>query len=87
MRRGPGGCLMAIIMVWLHVVEAWTHYWGSREKIGLVMLRDWKQSNILARGCEKRDAPASTYTQIVASEMGMRYEDVNWKNNDDLVLM
>jgi CO/xanthine dehydrogenase Mo-binding subunit len=46
------------------------------------MLRDGTV-NILARGCENGTHRPSTYTQIVASEMGMRYEDVNWKNSDD----
>jgi CO/xanthine dehydrogenase Mo-binding subunit len=63
-------------------VEAWTHYWGSSEKIGLTMLRDGSV-NIVARGCENGTHRPSTYTQIVAAEMGMRYEDVNWKNQDD----
>jgi CO/xanthine dehydrogenase Mo-binding subunit len=78
-KRLPNGNYHGIGCVW---VEAWTHYWGSSEKIGLVMLRDGTV-NILARGCENGTHRPSTYTQIVASEIGLRYEDVNWKNNDD----
>ena len=46
------------------------------------MLRDGTV-NILARGCENGTHRPSTYTQIVAIEVGLRYEDVNWKNTDD----
>jgi CO/xanthine dehydrogenase Mo-binding subunit len=78
-KRLPNGKYHGLGCMW---VEAWTHYWGSSEKIGLVMLRDGTV-NILARGCENGTHRPSTYTQIVASEAGMRYEDVNWKNADD----
>ena len=78
-KKLPNGKYHGIGCMW---VEAWTHYWGSSEKIGLVMLRDGSV-NILARGCENGTHRPSTYTQIVASEIGLRYEDVNWKNNDD----
>ena len=78
-KKLPNGNYHGIGCMW---VEAWTHYWNSSEKIGLVMLRDGTV-NIVARGCENGTHRPSTYTQIVASEIGMRYEDVNWKNQDD----
>jgi CO/xanthine dehydrogenase Mo-binding subunit len=78
-RRLPNGNYHGLGCMW---VEAWTHYWGSSEKIGLTMLRDGSV-NIVARGCENGTHRPSTYTQIVAAEMGLRYEDVNWKNQDD----
>jgi CO/xanthine dehydrogenase Mo-binding subunit len=78
-KKLPNGKYHGLGCMW---VEAWTHYWGSSEKIGLVMLRDGT-INILARGCENGTHRPSTYTQIVASETGLRYEDVNWKNSDD----
>ena len=78
-KKLPNGKYHGIGCMW---VEAWTHYWNSSEKVGLVMLRDGSV-NILARGCENGTHRPSTYTQIVASEIGLRYEDVNWKNNDD----
>ncbi len=78
-KRLPNGNYHGLGCTW---VEAWTHAWGSSEKIGLTMLRDGTV-NIVARGCENGTHRPSTYTQIVASELGLRYDDVNWKNNDD----
>jgi CO/xanthine dehydrogenase Mo-binding subunit len=78
-KRLPNGKYHGIGCAWF---EAWTKGWNSNEKVGVMMLRDGSV-NILARGCENGTHRPSTYTQIVASELGMRYEDVNWKNQDD----
>ena len=75
----PNGKYHGLGCMW---AEAWTHYSPAPVKIGLVMERDGT-INILARGCENGTHRPSTYTQVVADEAGLRYEDVNWRNNDD----
>jgi len=78
-KKLPNGKYHGLGCMW---AEAWAHAWNSNEKIGLNMLRDGTV-NIVARGCENGTHRPSTYTQIVATELGMRYEDVNWKHMDD----
>jgi CO/xanthine dehydrogenase Mo-binding subunit len=75
-RKLPNGRYHGLGCMW---VEAWTHSAYGGNNIGLTMLRDGSV-NIVARGCDNGTHRASTYTQITASELGMRYEDVNWKN-------
>jgi CO/xanthine dehydrogenase Mo-binding subunit len=78
-RKLPNGKYHGLGCMW---TEAWTHYSKSGINVGLTMLRDGSV-NIVARGCDNGTHRASTYTQIIATELGMRYEDVNWKNADD----
>ncbi|HSW56843.1 MAG TPA: molybdopterin cofactor-binding domain-containing protein [Dehalococcoidales bacterium] len=78
-KRLPNGKFHGIGCMW---AEAWTKSSNSNEKVGVTMLRDGSV-NIVARGCEAGTHRPSTYTQIVASVLGVRYEHVNWKNQDD----
>jgi CO/xanthine dehydrogenase Mo-binding subunit len=78
-KRLPNGNYHGIGCMWF---EAWTHYSGGNVTFGLKMMRDGTV-NIVARGCENGTHRPSTYTQAVAAELGMRYDDVNWKNMDD----
>jgi CO/xanthine dehydrogenase Mo-binding subunit len=76
----PNGNYHGMGVVWL---EAWSHYHYRALKMGLVISHDGT-IGILARGVETGTHRVTTYPQIVADEVGMRFEDVYWKNYDDM---
>jgi CO/xanthine dehydrogenase Mo-binding subunit len=78
-KKLPNGKYHGIGCTW---IEAWTHYNHSSKKIGMVLRHDGT-INILARRAETGTHGTTTYPQIVADEIGMRYEDVYWASQDD----
>jgi CO/xanthine dehydrogenase Mo-binding subunit len=75
----PDGKYHGIGCMW---AEAWTVDNHTNKKIGLAMRRDGTV-NIIARRSETGTHGTSTYPQIIADEIGMRYEDVHWRPHDD----
>ncbi|MCK5641079.1 MAG: molybdopterin-dependent oxidoreductase, partial [Gammaproteobacteria bacterium] len=63
-------------------MEGWSHSLG-RAVIGLVMRRDGT-ANILARHMDGGWCGETTYCQVVADEVGLKYEHVNHRPFDDV---
>jgi len=67
---------------------AWTHEWDDNRGAGAaaLMIQLDGSVNIIALRADVGVNAESTYCQIVAEEMGMRYEDVFFRQQDDAYL-
>jgi len=75
----PNGKMHGISMVW-------THDWDSTRGVGMagVLIHHDGSVDIISQKADIGVNHDTTYTQIVADELGMRYEDVNFRSFNDV---
>ena len=75
----PNGNYHGIGFIW---TIAWRHQPGP-SMVG-VMMRPDGTANILARTCDIGVSSTTACIQIVAAELGLKYEDVTWRHDKDV---
>jgi xanthine dehydrogenase molybdenum-binding subunit len=75
----PNGHYHGLGFLWM---IAWRHQPGP-SAVG-VMMRPDGTANILARTCDIGVSSPTACVQIVAAELGLKYEDVTWRHDKDV---